>query len=268
MTQIHKARKRFGQNFLHDDSVAENIVASMQIKPGDHIVEIGPGKGALTELLLKYEVKLDVVELDRDLVSILEKKFVNQQNLRIFSADALKFDFSKLGQHGEKIRVVGNLPYNISTPLLFHLFEQASCVSDMYFMLQKQVVDRICAQPGSKKYGRLSVMSQYYCHPEPLFEVAPESFDPRPKVMSAVVRLTPHAVQVVEIQSLDNFNKLVKQAFSQRRKTLRNSLKQFVSEKVIESLSIDPGLRAEAISLKDFAKLSNVLNVEDQSGQK
>ncbi len=265
MSQIHKARKRFGQNFLHDQSVVENIVANILIKPGDHIVEIGPGKGALTKFLLKPDIQLDIVELDRDLVALLEKKFSSQENLRIYSADALQFDFSELVKQHEKLRIVGNLPYNISTPLLFHLFENVECISDMYFMLQKQVVDRICAQPGSKKYGRLSVMSQYFCSPEMLFEVVPESFDPSPKVMSAVIRLVPHVEPVVELASRTCFDRIVKQAFSQRRKTLRNSLRGLISENTIKLLSIDPGLRAEALSLRDFARLCNAL-YENQNG--
>ncbi len=259
MSQIHKPRKRFGQNFLHDHSVIENIVASVLVKPGDHIVEIGPGKGALTERLLRPDIQLDIVELDRDLVTLLEKKFSCQENLRVYSADALQFDFSALNKQNEKLRMVGNLPYNISTPLLFHLFENVGCISDMYFMLQKQVVDRICAQPGSKKYGRLSVMSQYFCRPQMLFEVAPESFDPSPKVMSAVIRLVPHGEPKVEVLSRACLDRIVKQAFSQRRKTLRNSLRGLISEQTIKSLSIDSGLRAEALSLHDFAKLSNAL---------
>ncbi len=259
MSQIHKPRKRFGQNFLHDYAVVENIVACVQPKPGDHIVEIGPGKGVLTEFLLRPDIQLDIIELDRDLVSLLEKKFSCQENLRVYSADALQFDFSELRKQNEKLRIVGNLPYNISTPLLFHLFENVECINDMYFMLQKQVVDRICALPGSKKYGRLSVMSQYYCSPEMLFEVAPDSFDPSPKVMSAVIRLEPHAEPKVDVSSFACLDRVVKQAFSQRRKTLRNSIGGLISEDVIKLLSIDSGLRAEALSLRDFSKLSNAL---------
>lgn len=256
----HKARKRFGQNFLHDHNVIENIVANLQIEPGDHIVEIGPGKGALTEAILKADVMLDIVEIDRDLVALLKQKFRTQENLQIISADALQFDFSSLLKKNQKLRMIGNLPYNISTPLMFHLFENFSCIKDMHFMLQKEVVNRISANPGSKKYGRLSVMSQYYCSVEPLFEVDPESFTPSPKVLSAVVKLVPHDQPPVQINSLTNLNKCVTQAFSQRRKTLRNSLKSLISEENIKALSIDPGLRAESISLNDFAKLSNFVS--------
>ena len=255
----HKARKRFGQNFLHDHNVIENIVANLQIESGDHIVEIGPGKGALTGSILIPGVPLDIIEIDRDLVALLKQKFEAHENLRIISADALQFDFSSLQKNNEKLRIIGNLPYNISTPLLFHLFENFSCIKDMHFMLQKELVDRICADPGTKKYGRLSVMSQFYCSVEPLFEVAPESFTPSPKVISAIVKLTPHSQPPVQVESLAHFNKVVRTAFSQRRKTLRNSLKSLISEEKIRALSIDPGVRAESISLNDFAKLSNTV---------
>lgn len=255
----HIPRKRFGQNFLHDHRIIYNIIASIQARPGEHWVEIGPGQGALTEPLLKEGVHLDVVELDRDLVALLREKFKQHDRLRIHSADALKFDFASLAEDGRKLRVIGNLPYNISTPLMFHLLDNAACIQDMHFMLQKEVVDRICAAPGSKKYGRLSVMMQYYCATELLFDVPPESFDPPPKVISAIVRLIPHPQPPVQVRDVAKLNKVVTQAFSQRRKTLRNSLKTLIAEQDIEALNIDPTLRAEMIALSDFAKLSNLL---------
>jgi len=253
----HTPRKRFGQNFLHDHNIIYNILSSIQAKPDEHWVEIGPGQGALTGPLLKQGLRLDVVELDRDLVVLLKDKFKQQNHLQIHSADALKFDFSALAEDNEKLRIIGNLPYNISTPLMFHLLDNTSCIEDMHFMLQKEVVDRICATPGSKKYGRLSVMMQYYCATEHLFDVPPESFDPAPKVMSAIVRLVPHQQPPVEVADMVKFNKVVTQAFSQRRKTLRNSLKKLIDEDTIVALNIDPTLRAEALSLNEFAKLSN-----------
>ncbi|WP_027160251.1 16S rRNA (adenine(1518)-N(6)/adenine(1519)-N(6))-dimethyltransferase RsmA [Methylobacter luteus] len=255
----HIPRKRFGQNFLHDHRIIYNIISSIQARPGEHWVEIGPGQGALTEPLLKEGVRLDVVELDRDLVALLKEKFKRHDRLRIHSADALKFDFTSLADDSQKLRVIGNLPYNISTPLMFHLLDNAACIQDMHFMLQKEVVDRICAAPGSKKYGRLSVMMQYYCATELLFDVPPESFDPAPQVTSAIVRLIPHQQPPVEVNDIAKLNKVVTQAFSQRRKTLRNSLKTLIAEQDIEALNIDPTLRAETISLSDFAKLSNLL---------
>lgn len=255
----HAPRKRFGQNFLHDHAIIDTILASIQAKPGEHWVEIGPGMGALTKPLLAKGIRLDVVELDRDLVALLKDKFTPHDNLKIHSADALRFDFTALADAEEKLRVIGNLPYNISTPLMFHLLDNAHCIRDMHFMLQKEVVDRICAAPGNKRYGRLSVMMQYYCVTEHLFDVPPESFDPAPKVMSAIVRLIPHHKPPVDVENVAKLNRVVTEAFSQRRKTLRNSLKKLISEEQIAALDIDPTLRAEAIPLSDFAKLSHLL---------
>lgn len=257
---IHTPRKRFGQNFLHDQNVIANILSSLYAKPEEHWVEIGPGQGALTLPLLNKGVVLDVVELDRDLVALLKNKFKDRPLLTIHSADALKFDFSKLAKPGKKLRIVGNLPYNISTPLLFHLLSFSSVIVDMHFMLQKEVVDRICAEPGTKKYGRLSVMMQYYCIPESLFDVYPESFDPVPQVTSSIIRLTPHDKPPVQIKDVALFNKVVAQAFSQRRKTLRNSLKTLINEDDMLKLDVDPKARAETISLQEFANLSNRIN--------
>ncbi len=261
---IHSPRKRFGQNFLHDPNVIANILANLYAKPKEHWVEIGPGQGALTSPLLNKGVVLDVVELDRDLVSFLKTKFKDRPLLTIHSADALRFDFSKLALASEKLHIVGNLPYNFSTPLLFHLLDYAGDIADMHFMLQKEVVDRICASPGSKKYGRLSVMVQYYYAVESLFDVYPESFDPAPQVTSSIIRLIPHAKPPVDIKDLSLFSKVLSQAFSQRRKTLRNSLKAFLNEEALSNLGINPSARAETISLQDFAKLSNSLtHVQD-----
>lgn len=256
----HIPRKRFGQNFLHDPSIIANILACAQIKAGEHWVEIGPGMGALTGPMLKKGALLDVVELDRDLVAYLQEEFNGQNHLTLHSADALRFDFSDLiRQPGEKLRIIGNLPYNISTPLLFHLLTYANLIADMYFMLQKEVVDRLCAAPGGKQYGRLSVMMQYHCHTEWLFDVPPESFTPAPKVMSAIIRLVPHRTPPVAVNNIAQLNRLVTEAFSQRRKTLRNSLKNLISERQMLDLQIDPGVRAETLSLPDFAKLANLL---------
>ena len=255
----HSPRKRFGLNFLHDHNIIQNILSSIQASANEHWVEIGPGQGALTEPLLKKDIQLDVVELDRDLVVLLKRKFENNTSLRIYSADALNFDFSSLAEDNEKLRILGNLPYNISTPLMFHLLSYASLIKDMHFMLQKEVVDRICADPGSKKYGKLSVMMQYYCDTELLFDVPPESFDPVPQVMSAIVRLVPHPKAHVQVNNLAAFNRLVTQSFSQRRKTLRNSLKKLISEDEFKTLNIDSSKRAEMLSLSDFARLSNLL---------
>jgi 16S rRNA (adenine1518-N6/adenine1519-N6)-dimethyltransferase len=255
----HTPRKRFGQNFLHDYSIISDIISSLGAQTDEHWVEIGPGMGALTGPLLKMGLQLDVVELDRDLVSFLTDKFSQASRLTIHSADALKFDFAQLAKPDEKLRVIGNLPYNISTPLLFHLLENMPCIADMHFMLQKEVVDRICAIPNNKQYGRLSVMMQYYCEPELLFVVPPESFDPAPKVLSAVVKLTPHQQPPVGVRSTANLSRIVTEAFSQRRKTLRNALSKVLTSEQIQAAGIDPTARAETLALADFARLSELL---------
>ncbi len=252
----HKARKRFGQNFLHDSNIIYQIISSLNAKSADHWVEIGAGLGALTEPLLKMVHHLDVVELDRDLVQFLTEKF-NEPHLHIHSADALRFNFADLIKTDEKLRVVGNLPYNISTPLMFHLLENAQHIDDMHFMLQKEVVDRICAKPNSKKYGRLSIMMQYFCETEWLFDVPPESFNPIPQVMSAIVRLVPYEKSPVFVRDVLMLNRVVTEAFSQRRKTLRNSLKKLLTEQQLNDLEIDSRVRAENLSLADFAKIAN-----------
>ncbi|NOR69918.1 MAG: 16S rRNA (adenine(1518)-N(6)/adenine(1519)-N(6))-dimethyltransferase RsmA [Methylomarinum sp.] len=261
MTTTHKARKRFGQNFLQDHNVIYNILSNIQANSGEHWIEIGPGLGAITEPLLNKKITLDVVELDRYLVRYLNDKFKDRENFNIHSADALNFDFAALAKDNEKLRIIGNLPYNISTPLLFHLLDSAYCIEDMHFMLQKEVVDRICAEPGTKKYGRLSVMIQYFCETELVFDVPPESFDPIPKVMSSIVKLTPHQKPPVEIESIKKLNKVVTTAFSQRRKTIRNSLKKLITEEQIIELDINPTLRAESISLAEFARLSYLIEL-------
>lgn len=253
----HKARKRFGQNFLHDRHVIDRIVRAIHPKAGERLVEIGPGLGALTLPLLQAAGRLEVVELDRDLIPKLEQQCIGQGDLIIHSADALKFDFCALAA-GSKLRIAGNLPYNISTPLIFHLLEQAHCIDDMHFMLQKEVVDRLAAAPDSSDYGRLSVMVQYRCKVERLFLVPPGAFTPAPKVDSAIVRLEPYVTPPVEVDA-GALEKLVAQAFSQRRKTLRNTLKGLLDAATIEAAGIDPQRRAETLSLQEFAALANRL---------
>ena len=253
----HKARKRFGQNFLHDRHVIDRIVRAIHPKAGERLVEIGPGLGALTQPLLQAAGKLDVVELDRDLIPKLEQLCAGQGELVIHSADALKFDFCALAAGG-KLRLAGNLPYNISTPLIFHLLDQAQCIDDMHFMLQKEVVERLAAKPDTSDYGRLSVMVQYRCKVEKLFLVPPGAFTPAPKVDSAIVRLEPHAVPPVDVDAAA-LEKLVAQAFSQRRKTLRNTLKGLLDAETIEAAGIDPQRRAETLSLEEFAALARRL---------
>lgn len=250
----HQARKRFGQNFLHDKSVIHRLVSAINPKPGDRMVEIGPGQGALTEPLLEKLGHLHAIELDRDLVPFLRDNF-SARGLEVHQADALKFDFRQMMQ-GQPLRIVGNLPYNISTPLLFHLISYQEKVHDMHFMLQLEVVDRLAASPGSKTYGRLSVIAQYYCQIDKLFQVSPGAFNPPPKVMSAIVRLAPRqAPWIAEDPQL--FEHVVRMSFSQRRKTLRNNLKQFLSTEQLEQLTQDLTLRPEQLCLEDYVNLSN-----------
>lgn len=254
---VHTPRKRFGQNFLRDETVVRSLLASIDPRPGQRIVEIGPGEGVLTERLAACCDALDIVEIDRDLVSLLRRRFQDQTGVRIHQADALRFDFGALADVSASLRIVGNLPYNISTPLLFHLFEQIHVVVDMHFMLQKEVVDRLCAPPGSSNYGRLSVMAGYYCRSEPVFDVSPESFFPRPKVMSSVVRLIPHACPPVDVD-LSDLRGVVTAAFAQRRKTLRNALRHLINDSDLTAIGIDPGDRAQDLDLSDFARIAQL----------
>ncbi|MDH5228858.1 MAG: 16S rRNA (adenine(1518)-N(6)/adenine(1519)-N(6))-dimethyltransferase RsmA [Gammaproteobacteria bacterium] len=253
----HKARKRFGQNFLHDPSVIDNIVNTFHPAPGEHVVEIGPGLGAMTRLLLLSCKSLDVIELDRDLIEHLETHVAPLGDLRIHNCDVLKFDFSSLGVNKNSLRVIGNLPYNISTPLIFHLIDSLELVQDMCFMLQKEVVERLVAKPGSKEYGRLSVMVQYYCDVEKLFTIGPGAFKPAPKVDSAIVYLQPR--KTIEPAAIDTqqFAKIVTAAFAHRRKTLRNNLKHLLNESDYQHCTIDPANRAETLSVNDFVCLAN-----------
>ncbi|MDM1309681.1 16S rRNA (adenine(1518)-N(6)/adenine(1519)-N(6))-dimethyltransferase RsmA [Acinetobacter indicus] len=257
----HHTRKRFGQNFLHDQRVIAKIVRSVNPRPGDNIVEIGPGLAALTSPLIGECDALTVVELDRDLAAGLPGRVPHPERLTIIETDALKYDFSNLFEDGRPLRVVGNLPYNISTPLLFHLLEFGDKVKDMHFMLQKEVVDRITAAPNTKEYGRLSVMIQYYCKPTFLFEVPPGSFNPPPKVTSAVFRLEPYEVKPIVAKNEKALSRLVSHVFTQRRKTLRNSLKGMLAEDGFEKASVDPMARPETLTLAEFVALADQMVV-------
>ena len=252
----HTPRKRFGQNFLHDPVIIGKIVQTINPKPGERIVEIGPGQGAITLPLLGAAGKLDAVELDRDLVEPLIARCREQGELTVHNMDALSFDFCALAD-GTPLRVIGNLPYNISTPLLFHLLDQHHCIQDMHFMLQKEVVERMGASPGNSSYGRLSVMLQYRCRVTPLFTIGSGAFVPAPKVESAFVRLEPYAQPPVTIDNENTFTDIVRQSFSQRRKTLRNTLRSMLDADEIIAAGVDPTARAETLSLEDFAALAN-----------
>ena len=262
---MHRARKRFGQNFLHDTGVIDRILRALGPLDDHHIVEIGPGLGALTRpmlAMLPASAQLDLVELDRDLVAGLQVLANNHSNVELHACDALAFDFTQLQQRsGKSLRLLGNLPYNISTPLLFHLFEQnatgaENIIHDMHFMLQREVVRRMAAEPGGKDYGRLSVMTQYHCDVEALFEVAPEAFNPAPKVTSQIVRLQPKPAAGRPASLAPALDRLTRSCFAQRRKVLRNTLKPWFDENQLEALGVDPGARAEVLPLDTFIALA------------
>ncbi len=253
----HRPRKRFGQHFLSDPGVIDAIVRAIDPQPGDTIVEIGPGHGAITEPLARKAGKLHCIELDRDLAAALRHRFSGSDNVTIHEADALNFDFRELG---DSLRIVGNLPYNISTPLLFHLLDSRDCIADMHFMLQKEVVDRMTAAPGSKAYGRLGIMLGCHLGVEALFDVGPQCFDPPPAVTSAVVRLVPLGSDRPVIDDEKLLGRLVATAFSQRRKTLRNALKALLDENELRSLGVDPGKRPEALPIADYVTLANYVS--------
>lgn len=256
----HRARKRFGQNFLEDNGVIDNILRAINPQPGDHLVEIGPGQGALTSQLSASACQLDVIELDRDLIPGLLAAYSVNPRFKLHSADALKFDFAALAADSQPLRVVGNLPYNISTPLIFRLLENAAIIRDMHFMLQLEVVERLAATPGSKDWGRLGIMAQYYCQVDKLFEVPPEAFNPRPKVQSAIVRLAPWRESPWPACDAQLLRQVVRTAFGQRRKTLRNNLKGLIDTPRLESLGIDPGARAETLELHQFIEITTAIH--------
>ena len=251
------ARKRYGQHFLVDTAVVERIILAIDPRPGERIVEIGPGKGALTVPLLNSIGQLDVVEVDRDLAASLIERCGNLGRLNLLRQDALRLDFTEISS--SRLKVVGNLPYNISTPLLFHLL-RFNHITLMVFMLQKEVVDRLCAGAGTPEYGRLSVMVQAHCRAERLFDVHPEAFRPRPKVDSAMIRLTVLPPKTNRIRNFEQFTELVRAAFSSRRKKISNGLKPWFDAAQLEELNIPPSARPADLSVADYIKLSNTLN--------
>ena len=259
-----EAKKSLGQHFLHDDGIIHAIVRAVNPQPGDRLVEIGPGQGAITFPLLDRHGALTVIEFDRDLISPLTQAAAAHGTLTVIHRDVLQVDFSALartalaGDEG-RLRLVGNLPYNLSTPILFHALDHAAAITDMVFMLQKEVVDRMGADPGSKVYGRLSVMLQAYCTVSPLFDVPPGAFRPPPKVDSAVVRLVPRAPESIGIDDHARFAHVVRDAFGQRRKTLRNALSKLCDSAAIEAAGVRPDARAEQLPVADFVRLANSL---------
>jgi 16S rRNA (adenine1518-N6/adenine1519-N6)-dimethyltransferase len=252
----HKAKKSFGQNFLVDQNIISDIIRAIRPEAGDNMVEIGPGLGALTRPLLKLLNKLHVVEIDRDIIARLKTDYP-QDKIVIHEGDALKFDFATLAA---PLRIVGNLPYNISSPLLFHFSDCAARVTDMHFMLQNEVVERMVAAPSTPEYGRLSVMLQYRFYMEKLIDVPPQSFRPAPKVDSAIVRMIPIPTDKITVQDETLFAKVVLSAFGQRRKTLRNTLKGYLAESDFSELGIDAQLRAENLGVAEFASITRLLS--------
>lgn len=250
----YKHKKHLGQHFLADQSIIDRMIRVMQLKEADKVIEIGPGQGALTHQLIKKCPDLCCVEYDQDLVKYLN---VHLPNLKVVHQDALEFDFREYAQ-GKPLRIIGNLPYNISTPILFHLLEDIDCIHDMHLMLQKEVVDRICAAPHSKAYGRLSIMVQYLCKCENLFDVPDSAFNPPPKVHSAVAHLTPYPEDAFPFERVNiaTLNKVVTTAFTQRRKTIRNALKSLFSAQALEALNIDTHIRPENLEVADFVRLA------------
>lgn len=253
--KTHRPRKRFGQHFLRDAGVIRRLVTVIDPKPGEEFVEIGPGEGVLSAPVLAAAGSLRVIELDRDLAAALPERLGHPEGLHVIQADVLEVDFSALPRKG-RLRVIGNLPYNISTPVLFHLFKAEAGISDMHFMLQKEVVDRLVAGPGGRQYGRLSVMAAFHCRMTRLFDVAPGAFRPPPKVDSAVIRMLPRTLSDAERALQPTLEKVVRQAFGQRRKTLRNALGGLLVAEAIEAAGVDPGARAETLSLDAFVSLA------------
>lgn len=258
MKHSHTPRKRFGQNFLIDDGIIYALLAEINPQPKQHILEIGPGLGALTRGLIASGANIDAVEIDRDLASELEATFIQYKNFHLHCADILKFPINTLVKK-DKLRVVGNLPYNISTPLLFKLFAAINSITDMFFMLQKEVAVRLTATPNTKEYGRLSIMAQYYCAIYIVIDVPPEAFDPPPKVESCIVQFVPHAQSSLPKVDHDLLHNVVAAAFNQRRKTIANSLKKYVTQQELQDLHIDPILRAENLHLEHYVQITNYL---------
>jgi 16S rRNA (adenine1518-N6/adenine1519-N6)-dimethyltransferase len=264
MSRAHIPRKRFGQHFLQSPIVVQQIVDSIEPRPGDHLVEIGPGLGAITLPLLARLRAMDAVEIDRDAIRELQARAQTTGTLRLHEADVLRFDFGTLRTGEERLRVAGNLPYNISTPLLFHLIDQRQHFLDMHFMLQKEVVERMAARAGDESYGRLSVMLAPWLEITPLFDIGPGAFRPPPRVTSSFVRLRPYAAAPFVIIDHPSFAHVVAAAFSQRRKTLRNALKSLLGEDLIRAAQIDPGARAETVQPAQYAALANLWAREKQ----
>ena len=259
----HQIRKRFGQNFLHDKHVISKIIGAVSPTKDDHILEIGPGFGAITEQLAQSGATLNCLELDTDLAASLKSHYRKYKSVNILEADALKFDLSSIATEKTPLRVVGNLPYNISTPLIFHLLKNSKLIKDMTFMLQLEVIQRMVSKVGSKNYGRLGLMVQYYCEVEHLFNIASDAFVPRPKVVSALARLKPHKASSIKAKDPECLKVVIQTAFNQRRKTVRNSLSTLVSESLLEEIPVNKKLRPENLTLQDYVRISDAISVKN-----
>ena len=260
----HRPRKRFGQHFLHDKGVIDHIIQAIRPQPTDDLVEIGPGEGVLTNRLAPLCGRLSAIEIDRDLATALETQYSKDLHVQIHLGDALKVDICSLSQKDKKLRLVGNLPYNVSTPLLIHFLRSLDCIHDMHFMLQKEVVDRMVAGPGSKRYGRLSIAVQMLCTVESLLDIGPGAFRPPPKVWSAVVRLQPRQQPLIDQAKFRVLEKFSQQLFSQRRKTLRKILRDTISVEQLEKLGIDSSRRPETLTLDEIVSLLDYVPVKRQ----
>ncbi|WWO98776.1 MAG: 16S rRNA (adenine(1518)-N(6)/adenine(1519)-N(6))-dimethyltransferase RsmA [Candidatus Dasytiphilus stammeri] len=257
------AHKKFGQHFLHDNSVIKKIVSIISPNPSNTLVEIGPGLGALTKPISKYVDNLTAIEIDLNLINFLKTNKSLIKKLTIYPQNVLNFNFTEFShQQGKMLRIFGNIPYNISTPLLFHLFHHINVIKDIHIMLQKEVIDRIIATPGCKNYGRLSVISQYHCHTVSILEISPKSFIPKPKVKSALIRLIPHSRILHQVKNLQDLKVITNIAFSQRRKMLRKSMKNLFPLEVLQQMGINPTLRAENISVVRYCQLANWLTAQ------
>ena len=260
MNGFHLTRKRFGQHFLKDSIILEKIIATIRPQKTDTIIEIGPGQGALTDFLINECAQLILVEIDRDLVAFLQKKYNYSKNLTIYQSDILQFDLSTSKIENKRLRILGNLPYNISTPLLFHLFAQIEFIKDIHCMFQKETVLRLTASVNDTNYGRLSIMSQFFCDNSLLFNVPSNAFIPPPKVESAFMRLIPGKTTTNTVKDLNQFSALVKEAFTYRRKTIANALKKLIPNKKWNIIGINPQARPQELTVEDFVKISNSLH--------